>query len=299
MLEEGMIYRAGKNFYKSTVEKILKNEFYTGVFYWKGKRYENAQHEPIISKELFRKVQIVHAKPGKSKSRKDLFPYTNLITCGVCGCSVSAQIQKGRYIYYHCSGNKGNCNQPYVKQEVLDVRFEQLLENIVIPEDIQKLILDSLRASLKDKIEYHNACVQKIQAQVKILQHRIDQAYLDKVDNKISEDFWKTQTKKWIDEKEELSIKLLGYQKADTNYLENANLIFELANKAAGLFKRANVDQKRRLVNMIVSNSILKDGNIDLELRSPFDKVLETSKTGNWRPQGDSNPRFRRERAMS
>ena len=82
-------------------------------------------------------------------------------------------------------------------------------------------------------------------------------------------------------------------------FFNSLNLILELANKAAGLLKKENVEQKRRLLYMIVSNSTLKDGNVDLELRSPFNKVLETSKTGNWRPQGDSNPCFRRERAMS
>ena len=53
MIEAGMIYRNGKNFYISTLDFILKNEFYTGIFFWKGKKYENASHEPIISKELF------------------------------------------------------------------------------------------------------------------------------------------------------------------------------------------------------------------------------------------------------
>ena len=46
MIAEGMVYRNGKNFHKSKVEVILKNEFYTGIFYYgKAKRYENASHE--------------------------------------------------------------------------------------------------------------------------------------------------------------------------------------------------------------------------------------------------------------
>ena len=74
MLDDGMIYRNGKSFYKSKVELILKNEFYTGVFYWGGRKYEDAVHEPIISKVLFNQVQAMFNKSGKSKSRKGLFP---------------------------------------------------------------------------------------------------------------------------------------------------------------------------------------------------------------------------------
>ena len=76
---------------------ILKNEFYTGIFYWKGKRYENASHEPLIDKLLFRRVQDILMSPYKSKSRKGLFPYTNLIRCGVCGCMLTAEIKKEKY----------------------------------------------------------------------------------------------------------------------------------------------------------------------------------------------------------
>ncbi len=61
-------------------------------FNWKGKRYENAQHKPLISKELYQQVQSVMTKPGKYKSRKDMFVFSNLIECGVCKFSITAQI---------------------------------------------------------------------------------------------------------------------------------------------------------------------------------------------------------------
>jgi site-specific DNA recombinase len=83
MLADGMVYKNGKNFFTSKVEKILKNEFYTGIFYWKAKRYDNAYHEPIVSRELFQQVQTILRRPYKSKSRKGLFPYSNLFYAAV------------------------------------------------------------------------------------------------------------------------------------------------------------------------------------------------------------------------
>jgi hypothetical protein len=38
---------------KSHIEKILKNPVYMGDFMWKGKRYFNGKHQPIISAELY------------------------------------------------------------------------------------------------------------------------------------------------------------------------------------------------------------------------------------------------------
>lgn len=282
MISDGMVYRNGKNFHKSTLETILKNPFYTGIFLWKGTRYENASHEAIISNELFNQVQEKLLNPYKSKSKKHLFPYTNLITCGVCGCSLTAEIKKGKYIYYHCTGYKENCKQPYIRQELIEKQFEEVLESIHISDEVQEFVLQGIRESFKDKIEYHNNRIAQIEKQIKLLQDRIDQAYLDKLDKKISEDFWRLHSKNWIEEKESLTHKLLSSQKADSAYLENANLILELSKKAAALFKTRNTKQKRQLITMLVSNCSYKDGKLDLELISPFNMIMKTSKSGNW-----------------
>lgn len=299
MIADGMVYRNGKNFYKHTVEVILKNEFYTGVFYWNGKKYENAQHEAIISKELFRKVQSILIKPNKYKSRKDLFAFSNLLACGVCECSVTGQIQKNKYIYYHCSGYKGDCKQPYLREEIIEDQISAMLANIEVSDEIQEMVLSELRENMREKLEYHNHTVQQITKQIAVLQNRIEQAYMDKLDGNITEEFWRKQTEKWSHDKAALSAQLAGFQQSDVQHLDNANLIFELAKKASGLFKRANHEQKRKLMEMLFSNCVLTDRNLDLKLRSPYDLILESAKTGNWRPQGDLNPCFRRERATS
>lgn len=289
MLADGMVYRNGKNFYKSQVEAILKNEFYTGIFYWKDRRYDNAIHEPIISKELFQRVQNILINPHKSKSKKGLFPYTNLIRCSMCGCLLTAELKKGKYIYYHCTNFKGNCKKEYIRQEAIEEQFTLLMGSLHISDEAQEIILQGVRDSLKDKIAYHNRLVAQLESQIRLLQNRIDQVYLDKLDGKISEEFWKTHSQKWSAEKEQLLAKLLAVQKADTHYLDNARFIIELAKSASGLFKNGNAAEKRRIIDMLVSNCSYKDGNIDVELKPVFGMVFETAKTRNWCARLDSN----------
>lgn len=276
------VYKNGKNFYTSKIETILKNEFYIGAFYWNGKKHENASHEPLISSELFQRVQNILINPRKSKSKKGIFPYTNLISCGVCGCSLTAELRKNKYIYYHCTGYKGNCKQKYIRQEALEEKFTELLNQIHITDEVQQIILETMRESLKDKITYHNNLVEGLEQQIKILQKRVDQAYLDKLDGKISEDFWQAHTHKWLADKEELSLKLLSAQRADAHYLENANFILELAKNAALWFKNGNPEKKRRILDILLSNCSYKDENIDVELKSAFGVLLENAKTRNW-----------------
>ncbi len=282
VLSEGLVYRNGKNFHKSTVEYILKNEFYTGVFYWNGVRYENASHPIIISKEQFNEVQGKLMKPNKQKSHKGIFPYTGLIKCGLCGCYLTAEIKKGKYIYYHCTGSKGKCPQIYLKQEFIEAEIQEMLDGIRLSDEAHQIISQGLRENIKEKIEYHNQQVKQIEAQIEVLQSRLDKAYTDKIDGKISEDFWNKNARVWAEEKERLAMSLVTQQRTDTHFLDTVNLILELSKQATGLFKRQNADERRKLIQLITSNCVLRDEKLHWELAEPFDKFMETKKSGNW-----------------
>lgn len=63
------ITRTGKVFKDDKVKSILQNPFYYGYFLYKGEFYEG-RHQPIISKALFDKVQLVIAERGHKKRVK-------------------------------------------------------------------------------------------------------------------------------------------------------------------------------------------------------------------------------------
>lgn len=295
IIDEGFKYGNGTTpLYKSMVEKILKNEFYTGVFTWKGKLYENVQHEQLISRDLFAKVQKALRSPTKSKSRKGEFPYTNLIKCGLCGCYLTAEIKKNKYIYYHCSGTKGNCHQPYIRQEELEEKLAEPLRMLKISNEQANEIMQALKDIHKLKVEYHNNTMEDITKQVKKLQKRIDSIYIDKIEGNVSEEYWKEKTNLWQNEKNELLIKLSEHNAADESYLNNASVILELAKNAYSLFISATSTDKRKIVNLLYSNFLYIDGKLRVSINSPFNELIssKTIKTA-------SNPDYKKETDVS
>lgn len=172
---------------------------------------------------------------------------------------------------------------------MLESTFEQILTNLQISDEVKENITRGLRESMEQNIEHHNNVVRQLERQIRILQTRIDHAYMDKLDKKISEEFWQQYTKKWLQEKEELTITLLATQKADTHYLKNANIILELAQKAAHLFRNQDSEQKRRLISLLVSNCTYKDEKLDLELVSVFKEIVLARVSESWCAQEESN----------
>jgi hypothetical protein len=110
----GLVHRkSGAPVPVSSVHGILRNRLYTGEFEWNGWLYQG-RHQPLVSRELWERVQGVlggsHAK--KHRRLKHDFAFSGLIVCGHCGCSVVGEIKKRRYVYYHCTGYKGRCDEP-------------------------------------------------------------------------------------------------------------------------------------------------------------------------------------------
>ena len=106
---------------------MVRNRLYAGMFQWNGKLHQG-RHEPLVSMELWERVPGVltgrHATPIHSYGYE--FAFTGLMTCVDCGCAVVAEVKKGKYVYYHCTGHadKGrggyaDCRRKYVREEVL------------------------------------------------------------------------------------------------------------------------------------------------------------------------------------
>src|SRR3989344_8140447 len=119
LYEEGMRTRIGGRPSKSRIEDMLREPFYYGAIPWKGEILPNGSHEPLITKELFDKVQDILTRKKAPKYQKHNFKFKKLITCGECGGSVTAEIQKG-IVYYHCSHYKSCSQKKYTKEEKIE-----------------------------------------------------------------------------------------------------------------------------------------------------------------------------------
>src|SRR3546814_1152216 len=131
---------------------MLRNRLYAGAFEWGGRLYQGT-HEPLVSRETWENVQEVLDGRSASNVRAEplRFAFTGLITCGHCGFAVVAQMQRGRYIYYHCSGFKQTCPEKYVREETLAQAFSEQLSRLHMDDEVFALIERAIRDSHGDK----------------------------------------------------------------------------------------------------------------------------------------------------
>lgn len=296
---EGLYPKSGRKIARSSVERILKNPFYYGAFQWKGTVYPKGNHEPIISKELFDTVQEAFDRHNRPKGRKLGLPFASLLTCGRCGCSITAEIHKGRYVYYRCTGFKGKCGQPYVRQEVLAEKLAEVVKAVQIDEELVILVREALHKSHEDEKAYHDGQISSLQARYSQLQHRIDQMYVDKLDGRVAEDFWRQKSEEWRQEQGQLQDRIAKHQQANTAYLKEGVKILEQTQRAVALYVKQTPEEQRRLLNLLLLNCTLVDVTLSPTYREPFNLLVKWLPKQDWCPQRDSNPCYHLERVVS
>ena len=299
----------------STVHKILRNRIYCGDFDFDGKMYPG-KYEAIVSKELWAQVQDVVDGRNRTKPQpvRREFAYSNLIKCGHCGCAMVGELKKQQYVYYHCTGYKGKCPEPYTREEVLAECFGKLLRSLSFSREILDWIVTALRESHVDEKAFHDEAITRLQGEYRRLQNRIDAMYLDKLDGRIDTAFFDTRSAEWRAEQDRLLRDVQTHQNANQTYIEEGVQLLELAQRAPELFERQENVEKRRLLNFLLSNCVWKGGVLTAEYRQPFDMLALAREAGGgdgamngpenggfdiWLPDMDSNHDSRLQRPLS
>jgi DNA invertase Pin-like site-specific DNA recombinase len=124
----------------SNIFRTLQNPFYYGTFEYpkKSGNWYQGKHEPIVSKELYDKVQE-QLKRDNIVRQSHEFAFTKLMICGLCGSGISAeekykQLKDGtvaKYIYYGCGRSKDrHCKCQYLREEELIDQLLKVLDQI-------------------------------------------------------------------------------------------------------------------------------------------------------------------------
>ena len=290
---------------KSLIHKILTNPVYYGDFRYIGKIY-NGKHIPIITKDLFESVKQVLALKGKRRTRNQKYnwAFQGLLSCGHCGCALTAEIKKQKYVYYHCTGHKGKCPEKYTREEEIVNQFGRALEAIKMDTEVLEWVKTALKDSHKDEKKYHDEAIATMQKKYQVLQDRLDAMYVDKLDGKVNPDFYEKKNQEWREDQSQILNRIDKFQQANENYFEDGAKLLELSQKAVVLYEQQEIREKRRILDFVFSNSSWKDGILHPVYRKPFDllaitnnsyqkeKAVSDKKDGfstHWLPLKDSN----------
>ena len=294
LYEEGWHATDGERIGKTSLHKLLKDCFYCGEFQWKGKHYFNAKHEPLVSKELFDSVQQKLNRRVAGKYRKHNFLFKSMCQCGECGRTIVGQKQKG-HAYYCCTRFNTQCTQhKYLREEKLEEKIIKILQDLQCKDT---RMLEWVRKALKDnhqfEIDARTKEINRLQELENKLLKRLDTVYEDKVDRKITEEFYKQKSEQYQNDLRQVRKSIKKLIEANKKYMNLGLAIFELAQASAKIYESCPTEEeKRELLNTVFLNIKIRDGNILPDYKNGLELVAARAKNNDWLGRRDSNPRM-------
>ena len=269
----GLRNRRGGNVTINGLSTMLHNPFYMGLINVRvcGELYMG-QHQPLVPKLLFDRVQEVLA--GKTVKRVEVheFLFRRLLCCGGCGRKLIGERQKG-YVYYRCQTRV--CPQKTIREEAVEAILLPVLEQLRFSDAESRALVQELEHKRQDAGNLKEAQFQELQLQLDQTRGRLSKLTDAYLDGTIEEPLYLDKKRGLIVAEQELKQKLTMVKDGPGNPLVKVREFLELSNHAYLSYKMANREEKRELIENITSNLTVAGKRLMPKLNLPFQMVIE------------------------
>lgn len=255
LYEKGLRTSYGRKLKMSMLHFMLQNPIYYGEFNWKGETIEG-KHKAIVSKETFEQVQSVRLGTNNKRSHKRFFPLRGFLTCHRCGCALTADVKKSKYVYYYCTNGKGNCDahRTYMRSEDIVQKVATELGNLHYPKDLIELMHDASIKNRQNLQDWHEQEREQLQKTLKQCTERQDRLIDSFTAGKTPESIYERKIKELEQEQKDIERQINKKFSRSLTTFELTKKAFLLGNKAKKCFLEGDDDQKHELLKKVLSN---------------------------------------------
>jgi site-specific DNA recombinase len=270
---------------RSKIAAMLRNRYYIGFTKWNGVEYQG-RHEPLISVELFEKVQrILDARSGSgTRHRKHDHYLKGSLWCGRSGhrlIIMPGRGNGGEYFYFMCRGRQEHeCDAPYYRVETIEKAVLDHYTTVTFSDAFRA----QLRARLDEALAADTVGTQKLRArlegQLTMLDNK-ENHYLDLVGEPgWPKDKLNAKMLELHDERAKIKSELAALEAELTVAHEIFTLALDLLRDPQKLYERLAPPQ-RRLLNQLIFTKLKIDEEtvVDDELAEPFDMIVEAGRS--------------------
>ncbi|MFH1504947.1 MAG: recombinase family protein [Candidatus Omnitrophota bacterium] len=295
--KNGYKARSGNAWNKNTLANILRNETYIGwtVFNKRDKKTFGKQfkpksewiiikntHEPIISEDLFNKVQklIEQRQPKNQPAQVTASQYllSGLIRCGKCkgAYGVTGYGRNKKYAYYNCltysKKGKDICAGHRVRADELDEEITVRVKKLIFSEENMKKLVNDINMATKSlRIDYGKKIIE-LKRKASDLQLRLLRQYEVIESGIIDLSLVAPRLKELKIQRDSLQEEISYYESLNSQnqpvYITRA-MIDKYRKEMEQIFMGDNVQEKREFLKKFIEKIIVKDEGIEIIYYAP------------------------------
>ncbi len=268
----GVRSKSGKLVGRTFVSDVLSNPIHYGHFRYAGEVYEG-KHEAIISKDLFDRVQAVlvdrwRYSPTENKDEPKAF--LGLLRCAECGGAITAEQKMKRqkngnihsYTYYRCT-KKGSptkwCQQPYIREEDLNIQISDLLKPFALRADWADEMLKRLNEEKKQSAQTAKLMTLQKRGEIEEINLRLQKLLDAFLDGVIERSDYTAEKAKLMSQKKSLDEQSTALSTGRANWLEPFQNWILTARNAGEIAVKGSPKEKKVLAQQVFGSNLVLD----------------------------------------
>lgn len=277
-LSEEMAIRGLKTMYgriysPESMKKLLTRRFYIARLEWQGKEYKG-KHKPIISQELFYRVQEILKRRSKDSGEKGKLEFLlrGVVYCQACGQKLAGEIHP-RGSYYRCLPNlhKKKCNQPYVPVKLLDGQLEALYERLQPPKKLLELLKVEMQEIAERRKRIAHKEIKTLKRTIEDLENKEMKLLDEMLERKIARNIYEKMQKKYLEKRKEAEARLSQLEVDYDDPLDFLDKCIVIGSMLLYLHQKFDYEQQKNLLKAVFDRIYVKDKAItEIKLNPPF-----------------------------
>ena len=258
------------------------------------------------------------SKPAALRTVRREAALPGFLKCAQCGCQITYDPKRRServYHYYRCANGKKRHEKlvyvseatilegfasaaeaiaidTFIADELKDILdgFASAAEAIAIDTVIAKELVEILDSSHADVRAQRKRDSARFQRELEALESTEDQLIALLLAGTLDDAAYKKQIQRIREQRTDLAQKLeQASERLDDAHLETVRSTLELANRAKLQWAERSALEKRRFLELVLSNAQLDGESVRYTLRKPFAILAEMRGSADWRTREDSN----------
>ncbi len=283
MTRRGLRTRTGKPWSRSKLAKALSNKVYVGIVSW-GEVERPGIHEPLVSQELFDRVQVTIKDHDKAGPRVRRHPHhlRGTLFCRSCGSRLCFTLAKGKgggvFPYFFCVGRskkRTECKERAVQVAEVDAQVAALYTGLKLSDSGRRQLLARLDAEIAEQEAAGVVTAARDTARLARLQSEREMLMQALYDKAISTELLKSEQARIDAEEEELRRRLAIDRTALVRARDLADRALRVLTDCAAWYGKAEAELRQAMNRALFSAIYVGDGIVrSFELREPLQALF-------------------------
>jgi DNA invertase Pin-like site-specific DNA recombinase len=265
--EAGLRNRNAKPLRLTQIHAMLRNPFYVGILRSSRFGVFPGAHEPLVTKAMFDRVQAVLAGKFIRRTKRHILLFRRMLHCKTCGRSLIGSERKGN-VYYRCSNIE--CPTTSVREDAVEEAVTEILASLRLDEPDALTIAAELSQYDRDRTALQEARRLSLTETLSAANARMTRLTDLLLDGKIDATAHGAKHAELVLERRDLERELAVIEAGTEELVRRTRQIVELARDAENIYRIADHERKRRLLETVLSNCVVAGKTVEFSLLEPF-----------------------------